>query len=674
MIDDRIYKGKALLYEGIEFNEEVIFYCNDVGTSAIVLEFYKDLKTPYSLEGARVAVNIAKKDGNIVTDFMNITGENKAEYIYPINGLTAVGKSNCTILVYDGNGDRVTFGTFKFRVRADINGDVESTTEYPVLNKLISDVDVLNQDVNSAEALRIVEENHRKSNEVERKNNENDRVKTFNDIKNEYSSIKGIMIDENNAANLQNQINEANSQLDKKANKPYNALSLKKILKKDDLYGFKSINVLGTSISHGANAFDIVNQGWAGIMRKFIQEEFKTTNHGYVSMINISNSIGSYVDYHTINPIGTWTKTLTSDTLGFGSYKSSTLGDKLELTIKKPFKYFRVLYKRQTNGGIITAKIGTTVLDINTTGSSFNAGISSKIEVYGEPDYPVILTLEKKDGNPTEILGVMYYDNEEDVFFNNYSRSGLTLNEIDDTILDYICKTNILFFELGHNDRYSNTDINTFKSKIDRIISNVNTNKVKLVVLDTLWYEGTTDKYRVELKRLADSTNAIYIPFHEIMNYSDNMEWKNNGFLSDFSHPSPNGHQQMAEITSKECKLGISSKSIVEKLQSKNEWVYLELKNSWVLPNASLGNKFKTKIIKDGNIVTLNIFCKDGNAGTVAFNIPAEYRPKLTWNNIIEFNGTQYKNVRIDGYSGDVTLEYTTTSKSFSSIITYRLD
>lgn len=213
MIDDRIYKGKALLYEGIEFNEEVIFYCNDVGTSAIVLEFYKDLKTPYSLEGARVAVNIAKKDGNIVTDFMNITGENKAEYIYPINGLTAVGKSNCTILVYDGNGDRVTFGTFKFRVRADINGDIESTTEYPVLNKLISDVDVLNQDVNSAEALRIVEENHRKSNEVERKNNENDRVKTFNDIKNEYSSIKGIMIDENNAANLQNQINKTNSDL-----------------------------------------------------------------------------------------------------------------------------------------------------------------------------------------------------------------------------------------------------------------------------------------------------------------------------------------------------------------------------------------------------------------------------------------------------------------------------
>ena len=235
MIDDRIYKGKALLYEGIEFNEEVIFYCNDVGTSAIVLEFYKDLKTPYSLEGARVAVNIAKKDGNIVTDFMNITGENKAEYIYPINGLTAVGKSNCTILVYDGNGDRVTFGTFKFRVRADINGDIESTTEYPVLNKLISDVDVLNQDVNSAEALRIVEENHRKSNEVERKNNENDRVKTFNDIKNEYSSIKGIMIDENNAANLQNQINKTNSDLDNYTNKNEWFLSTKEFNIEDGL-------------------------------------------------------------------------------------------------------------------------------------------------------------------------------------------------------------------------------------------------------------------------------------------------------------------------------------------------------------------------------------------------------------------------------------------------------
>ena len=462
--------------------------------------------------------------------------------------------------------------------------------------------------------------------------------------------------------------------MEEKQNKIFSALSLKKNIKKDDLYGFKSINVLGTSISHGANAFDIVNQSWTGIMRKFIQEEFNTTNHGYVSMINISNSVGTYIDYHTINPIGSWIKTLTSNTIGFGSYKSSTLGDKLELTIKKPFKYFRVLYKRQTNGGVISAKIGTTVLDINTSGSLFNAGISTKIEVYGEPDYPVVLTLEKKDNNPTEILGVMYYDNEDDVFFNNYSRSGLTLNEIDNNILDYICKTNILFFELGHNDRYGKTDIAIFKNKIDRIISNVNTNKVKLVVLDTLWYEGNTDKYRVELKRLADSTNAIYIPFHEIMNYSDNTEWKNNDFLSDFSHPSPNGHKQIAEITSKECKFGISSKNIVEKLQSKSEWVYLELKNSWVLPSPSLGNKFKTKIIKDGNVVTLNIFCENGNPGTVAFNIPIEYRPKLTWNNIIEFNGTHYKNVRIDGYSGDVTLEYTTTSKRFSTILTYRLD
>ena len=473
---------------------------------------------------------------------------------------------------------------------------------------------------------------------------------------------------------IKKKLKDHDTQLEQNQNKIFSALSLKNNIKKDDLYGFKSINVLGTSISHGANAFDVINQSWTGIMRKFIQEEFKTTNHGYVSMINISNSIGAYVDYHVINPVGTWTKSLTSDTLGFGSYKSSNIGDKLELTIKKPFKYFRVLFKRQTNGGIITAKIGTTVIDINTSGASFNAGISAKIEVYGEPDYPVILTLEKKDSKLTEILGVMYYDNEEDVFFNNYSRSGLTLNEIDDTILDYICKTNVLFFELGHNDRYSNTDISVFKSKIDRIISSINMNKTKLIVLDTIWYEGTSDKYRVELKRLADSTNAIYIPFHEIMNYSDNMEWKNNDFLSDFSHPSPNGHQQIAEITSKECRLGVSSKSIVEKLQNESDWMYLELKNNWVLPSPALGNKFKTKIIKDDNIVTLNIFCKDGNPGTVAFNIPVEYRPKLSWNNIIEFNGTQYKNVRIDGYSGDVTLEYTTTSKSFSTILTYRLD
>ena len=542
------------------------------------------------------------------------------------------------------------------------------------VNKHEIDIGTLfKQNVNDLSAIK---ELYRKLKEMEEKISKIKYIdsKLADKLKKDYEKLKKIILDENIQTKLTNDIETIKSQLDSNISKEYFKMSLKKYIKKDNLYGFKSINVLGTSISHGANAFDIVNQSWTGIMRKFLQEEFNTTNHGYVSMINISNSVGTYVDYHTINPIGSWVKTLTSNTIGFGSYKSSTLGDKLELTIKKPFKYFRVLYKRQANGGVITAKIGTTVKDITTNGTYFGAGISTEIEVYGNPDYPVVLTLEKKDNNPTEILGIIYYDNVDDIILNNYSRSGLTLTEIDDNILDYICKTNILFFELGHNDKYSNTDISLFKNKIDRVISNINTNKTKLIVLDTIWYEGDTDKYRIELKRLADSTNAIYIPFHEIMNYSDNTEWKNNGFLSDFSHPSPYGHQQIAEITSKKCKLGVTSKSIVEKLQNISNWTYLELKNGWVEPNPTLGNKFKTKIIKDGSIVTLNIYCKDGKPGTVAFNIPIGYRPNLTWNNMIEFNGTQYKNVRIDGYTGDVTLEYTTTSKSFSTIITYRLD
>lgn len=469
-------------------------------------------------------------------------------------------------------------------------------------------------------------------------------------------------------------LNYFDEQLDTNIRKEYIKNSFKKSIKNDNLYGFKSINVLGTSISHGANAFDIVNQSWAGIMRKFIQEEFNTNNHGYVSMIDISNTVGKYVDYHIINPIGSWSKNLTSDTIGFGSYSSTTLGDKLEFTIKKPFKYFKVLFRRQTNGGLITAKIETTVADINTSGSNFGAGISNKLEVYGEPDFPCTLTLEKKDNSPTEILGIIYYNNEDDVFFNNYSRSGLTLAEIDNNILDYICNTNILFFELGHNDKYSSTNIEAFKEKINRIISKVNEKEVTVVVLDTIWYEDINDSYRTEIKRLADNTNSIYIPFHEIINYDDNITWQNKDFLSDFSHPSPNGHKQIAEITAKECKLGITSKNVVEKLQNKSEWSYLELKNNWVEPNPSLGNSFKNKVIKDGNIITLQIYAKDGEPGSVAFTLPSEYRPKLTWNNVVEFNGTQYKSVRIDGYSGDVTLEYTTSSKIFSTIITFRTD
>ena len=78
----------------------------------------------------------------------------------------------------------------------------------------------------SNEVERISNENTRKANEVTRIESEKQRVDAENlrkekiiEIQSDYDSLKKVIIDENASANLQNQINQTNSQLEHKPNK-----------------------------------------------------------------------------------------------------------------------------------------------------------------------------------------------------------------------------------------------------------------------------------------------------------------------------------------------------------------------------------------------------------------------------------------------------------------------
>lgn len=80
----------------------------------------------------------------------------------------------------------------------------------------------------SNEVERISNENTRKANEVTRIESEKQRADAENlrkekiiEIQSDYDSLKKVIIDENASANLQNQINQTNSQLEHKAKKTY---------------------------------------------------------------------------------------------------------------------------------------------------------------------------------------------------------------------------------------------------------------------------------------------------------------------------------------------------------------------------------------------------------------------------------------------------------------------
>ena len=168
-IDDRIFKGKADVFNGINFNEDIVFYKNDAGTSTIEIDFFKDDSNIYPLENSKVAISILKKDGNLTSDFMEVIAINKATYTFSLNSLDVIGRNVATILVYGDNGDRITFGSFKFKVKSDIKEDgIESSTEYPILSRLITEVNNLNSSINNSEDLRNDAEEKRDAAEQKR--------------------------------------------------------------------------------------------------------------------------------------------------------------------------------------------------------------------------------------------------------------------------------------------------------------------------------------------------------------------------------------------------------------------------------------------------------------------------------------------------------------------------
>ena len=419
-----------------------------------------------------------------------------------------------------------------------------------------------------------------------------------------------------------------------KNNINYPAFNLKRKLKVDAKYGQKRINVLGDSISHGANAPDIPNDAWTGIMRKFLQYEYSTKNYGFVNFNSaISNSQGTYYDAIDITPSGTWTKAIYGGALGAYRYSSSELGAKLAINIKKECKRIQFHFERYASyDSAIAVKInGTQVMTFNTGGTDDTSMVTNTLDVSSYV-FPLVVEVEKLDAVYTTLTGISLYDDINDIVFNNYSRSGLKLVDLTDSILTNICDSNILFFALGHNDRYGGGSLTTFINKINLIRDTINANEAFLIVMDFLWYEPASESFRKEIKRLSDEVpNSVYIPYPDYLwDSTQSTKWIAEGFLSDSSHPSVMGHQMIAESAAKKMQLGITSKRVIADLkQPDGEWNYVSVfTNGWT--NLFSSKKYLTKYKKVNGVVHVEIYVKDGTIDLSAFTLPVGFRPSAS--------------------------------------------
>ena len=313
---------------------------------------------------------------------------------------------------------------------------------------------------------------------------------------------------------------------------------------KRDKLDLKSINILGDSISHGANSIDIYENSWVSIFRKAVQLETQCYSHGFVNLqtpIGGSDGITSN-DILNIDLGSSWKKS--NSTYNLGNYYIYTTVANAEASITVSNinnKIVDIIHQQSTSVGsfevYINGKLSTTV---NTKGSQNNYIANARIT-----SDEAIKEIKFKHISGTSIIsGLVFLDGTDDIVVNNYSRSGLRLAQEKDNVLDFVMDSNIVFICLGHNDSSDSLiSIADFATKINTIKSLYDSYKPYIIVCDFIWNNAYAD-YTEQLKDLADYCNGKYIDFWKVDNAQTLV---NAGYLSDTSHPSPLGMEIIAE-------------------------------------------------------------------------------------------------------------------------------
>jgi hypothetical protein len=152
------------------------FIKGDVAANRIVIKLTKNNEA-VDLTGKNVTVTIRKADNTSIIYNANVTGADTVEFIPDANALAIPGAVYVTIEVYE-NIKRLTSIKFLYFVLESLNNsdDIASFTDYPILTKLISDVQVVEDKYKSNESTRAAAELTRQETEAVREGNETERL------------------------------------------------------------------------------------------------------------------------------------------------------------------------------------------------------------------------------------------------------------------------------------------------------------------------------------------------------------------------------------------------------------------------------------------------------------------------------------------------------------------
>ncbi|HHN9748955.1 TPA: hypothetical protein ACP7RS_000920 [Escherichia coli] len=383
--------------------------------------------------------------------------------------------------------------------------------------------------------------------------------------------------------------------------------------------GTKSTIIIGDSISHGAFAGNLYTNGWTRLLARAINNELGTQSYGFIPTGSLGRGDTSSRDLHSVSFVGTWTGVSDADASNYPNgfaFRGNTTSHRVSITIPSFMSRALIHYATQPGGATATVSVnGVVVKTINSSGAlnGFSTvEVPLKDNGTGESSISIKLTT---NGN-FDWLGNSYFSGILESVTQNFSQSGRRLYYVSQSTINTLCQNaSTLIMALGYNDagETSSAYQSAFKQRIDWLISAANANGVRVVVPDFCWTYPDNNYVRQELKRLASSTNGIYVNFPTLLKKDDgsyaDANYLNNviKLFVDGTHPNADGNSFIFEVVSRSMGLTINTKKSSLSMSDFN--LPIKISNSLIANVSTLGNSISSVRRVPGGIL-LKCFMK----------------------------------------------------------------
>ena len=177
--------------------------------AVLLLSLYRN-SIELDLTGQTIKLGVKRANNSIVelTDGF-LVDKNNIDITLKNNILAIPGIAECDLELIDSKG-KMTTASFLIAVNKKVLGtnNIEASNDISAINKIVAEVLAKGKELDGNIKV-VVEEANKKITAIDTALN-----KKLNEMQADYNSLQRIIIDENQAANLQDQINKSNEQLD----------------------------------------------------------------------------------------------------------------------------------------------------------------------------------------------------------------------------------------------------------------------------------------------------------------------------------------------------------------------------------------------------------------------------------------------------------------------------